>query len=207
MSCDGCHGGDPKEERANDAMSDARGMKPRVTRESTPDFCGTCHSDAAFMHKYKPGQRVDQLALYRKSVHGVRFAKGNLKAAECVDCHGVHNTRAVSDPQSAVHPSRLADKCGACHGEVARLFKQGRHAKIFVTSAMAACSVCHASHATEPASIAMLTGAKPVCARCHGPGSAAGKSVAAMAKKINGLPPEAQRMSAMRAAHGLKLAP
>jgi len=207
ISCVDCHGGDPKEDRANAAMSDERGMKPRVTREGTPDFCGTCHSDAAFMRKYKPGQRVDQLALYRKSVHGVQLAKGNMKAAQCVDCHGVHNTRAVSDPQSAVSPSRLADKCGACHGEVARLFKQSPHAKAFATSGMAACSVCHSSHGTERTSIAMLTGTKPVCARCHGPNSAAGKSVAAMAKKITDLAPEAQRTSAMQAVHGLKLAP
>jgi predicted CXXCH cytochrome family protein len=207
ISCANCHGGDPNEERANDSMSDARGMKPRVMREDVPDFCGTCHSDAAFMRKYKPGQRVDQLALYRKSVHGVQFAKGNKKAAQCVDCHGVHNTRAVSDPQSVVYLSRLADKCGACHGEVARLFKQSPHAKVFTTSAMAACSVCHSSHGTEQSSVAMLTGAKPVCARCHPANSAAGKQVAAMAKSITGLAPKAQRKSAMQAVHALKLAP
>ncbi len=205
LSCADCHGGDPRADRANDAMSDARGMKPRVMREDVPDFCGTCHSDAAFMHKYKPAQRVDQLALYRKSVHGVQLARGNVKAAQCVDCHGVHDARAVSDPKSAVHPSRLADKCGACHGEVARLFKQSPHAKAFVTSGMAACSVCHSSHATERTSVAMLTGAKPVCARCHRPDSATGRTVAAMAKKITGLAPAAQRASAMRAVHGLKL--
>jgi predicted CXXCH cytochrome family protein len=205
ISCVHCHGGDPNEDRANDAMSDARGMKPRVMREDAPDFCGTCHSDAAFMRKYKPGQRVDQLALYRKSVHGVQLAKGNKKAAQCVDCHGVHSTRAVSDPQSVVYPSRLARTCGACHGEIAAMFAQSPHAKVFTTSAMAACSVCHSSHGTERTSVAMLTSAKPVCARCHGPDSAAGKSVAAMAKKITGLAPGDQRASAMRAVHGLKL--
>jgi len=207
LSCVACHGGDPTQDRANDAMSDARGMKPRVMREDVPDFCGTCHSDAAFMRKHKPGQRVDQLALYRQGVHGVQFTKGNRKAAQCVDCHGVHKTRAVSDPESAVYPSRLADNCGACHGEAARLFKQSTHAKAFVTSGMAACSACHSGHDTERTSVAMLTGAKPVCARCHEPNSAAGRSVAVMAKKISGLAPGAQRKSAMRAAHGLKLAP
>jgi predicted CXXCH cytochrome family protein len=207
LSCVDCHGGDPKADRANDAMNDARGMKPRVMREGAPDFCGTCHSDAAFMRKYKPEQRIDQLANYRKSIHGVQLASGNMKAAQCVDCHGVHNTRAVSDPQSVVYPSRLADKCGACHGEVARLFKQSSHGKAFVTSGMAACSVCHSSHGTELPSVDMLTGKNPVCARCHEPDSATGKSVAAMARKITGLPPGAQRASAIQVAHGLKLAP
>ena len=207
LSCANCHGGDPNEDRANDAMSDARGMKPRVMRGDAPDFCGTCHSNAAFMRKYKPGQRVDQLALYRKSVHGVQLAKGNLKAAQCVDCHGVHNTRVVGDPQSAVSPARLAGKCGACHSQIAAMFAQSAHAKVFATSAMAACSACHASHGTEPASVAMLTGAEPVCARCHSANSAGGRVAAAMAKSINGLAPEARRASSREAAHALKLTP
>jgi predicted CXXCH cytochrome family protein len=207
LSCVDCHGGDPNEDRANNAMSDARGMKPRVMREDVPDFCGTCHSNAAFMRKYKPGQRVDQLALYRKSVHGVQFAKGNQKAAQCVDCHGVHNTRAASDPRSAVSPARLASTCGACHGEIAAMFAQSPHAKVFTTSAMAACSVCHSSHGTEPASLAMLAGPEPVCARCHSANSAGGRIAATIARSINGLAPEARRASAREAAHALKLTP
>jgi predicted CXXCH cytochrome family protein len=207
ISCVDCHGGDPKEDRANAAMSDARGMKPRVMREDTPDFCGTCHSNAAFMRKHKPGQRVDQLALYRKSVHGDQLAKGNRKAAECVDCHGVHNTRAVSDPQSGVHPSRLAEKCGACHREIADMFEQSPHAKAFATSGMAACSACHSSHGVERTTVAMLTGAEPVCARCHSADSAGGRLAASMAKRISGLVPDAQRAGARQAAHALKLTP
>lgn len=207
ISCVPCHGGDPNEDRANSAMADAKGMKPRIMREDVADFCATCHSNAAFMSKYKPGQRVDQLALYRKSVHSDVFLKGNKKSAECVDCHGIHNTRAVSDPLSVVHPSKLADKCGTCHREVADMFKQSPHAKVFATSARAACSVCHASHATERTSVAMLTGAKPVCARCHTANSAGGRLTAAMTKKINGLAPEAQRAAARQAAHALKLTP
>ena len=207
ISCADCHGGDPKEDEGNVAMNASRGFKVRVTREDTPEYCGRCHSNAAFIRKYKPGQRVDQLALYRKSVHGEQLAKGNKKTAYCVDCHGVHNIRAADDPQSPVLPSRLADKCAVCHAEIAGMFKQSRHAKVFTTSKMAGCSVCHSSHATERASVSMLTGAKPVCARCHAASSAGGKAVASMAKKITGLAPAAQRASAREAAHALKLAP
>jgi predicted CXXCH cytochrome family protein len=207
ISCADCHGGDPKEDEGNVAMNASRGFKVRVTREDTPEYCGRCHSNAAFIHKYKPGQRVDQLALYRKSVHGEQLAKGNKKTAYCVDCHGVHNIRAVSDPQSPVLPARLAGKCAACHAEIAGMFRQSRHAKVFTTSRMAGCSVCHSSHATERTSVSMLTGARPVCARCHSAGSAGGKAVAGMAKKIAGLDPAAQRAGARGAAHALKLAP
>jgi hypothetical protein len=207
ISCADCHGGDPKEDDGNVSMNASRGFKVRVTREDTPEYCGRCHSDAAFIHKYKPGQRVDQLALYRKSVHGEQLAKGNKKTAYCVDCHSVHDIRAVDDPRSPVHPSRLAGKCGACHREIADMFAQSPHAKVFTTSGMAACSVCHSSHGAGRTSVGMLTGAKPVCARCHSANSAGGKVVAAMNKRVTGLAPEAQRASARKAAHALKLAP
>jgi predicted CXXCH cytochrome family protein len=72
---------------------------------------------------------------------------------------------------------------------------------------MAGCSACHSSHGTERAGVAMLTGAKPVCANCHAAGSAGGKAAASMAKKIAGLAPAAQQAAARQAAHALKLAP
>jgi predicted CXXCH cytochrome family protein len=207
IGCADCHGGDPKEDEGSLSMSAGRGFKVRVTREDTPAYCGRCHSDAAFISKYKPDQRVDQLALYSKSVHGEQLAKGNKKTANCIDCHGVHNIRAVDDPRSPVLPARLADKCAVCHAEIAEMFKQSPHAKVFTTSGMAGCTVCHSSHATERTSVAMLTGAKPVCVRCHSASSAGGKAVASMAKKIAGLAPADRRASARQAAHALKLAP
>jgi predicted CXXCH cytochrome family protein len=207
ISCADCHGGDPKEDEGNVSMNASRGFKVRVTREDTPEYCGRCHSDPAYIRKYKRGQRVDQLALYRKSVHGEQLAKGNNKTAYCVDCHGVHNIRAVRDPQSPVLPARLADKCAVCHAKIAGMFKQSRHARVFTTSRRAGCLVCHSSHGTERTSVAMLTGAKPICARCHSARSAGGKAVASMAKKIAGLAPAAQRASARQAAHALTLAP
>ena len=107
ISCADCHGGDPKEDDQNVSMNADRGFKIRVTRQETPDYCGRCHSDAKFMGKFNPQQRVDQLALYRTGVHGRQLAAGQTKAAECVDCHSVHNIRAVSDPLSTVNPQIL----------------------------------------------------------------------------------------------------
>jgi len=207
ISCADCHGGDANEDNGNLSMSAARGFKVRVTREAAPEYCGRCHSDAAFMGKHKAGQRADQVALYRKSVHGVELAKGNQRAANCIDCHSVHNIRAVDDPQSPVSPARLAAQCGGCHGEAAKMFQKSPHAKALAAGGMAGCSACHSSHATERASVAMLTGPKPVCAGCHAADSAGGKAAASMAKKIAGLAPAARDASARQAAHALSLAP
>jgi len=207
ISCADCHGGDPQEDNGNLSMSASRGFKVRVTREDLSQYCGRCHSDAAFMGKYKPGLRTDQAALYRKSVHGEQLVKGNRRTANCIDCHGIHNIRAVDDPQSPVAPAHLAGKCGACHGEIAKLFQQSPHGKVFTTSGMAGCSACHASHDTQRAGVAALTGAQPVCGRCHEANSAGGEAAASMAKKIGGLAPAAQPAGAREAAHALKLAP
>jgi predicted CXXCH cytochrome family protein len=87
------------------------------------------------------------------------------------------------------------------------MFRQSPHAKVFTTSGMAGCSPCHASHDTEPAGVAALTGAKPVCAQCHDAASAGGKAAAIMEKNIGSLAPAAQPASARQAAHSLKLAP
>jgi hypothetical protein len=144
ISCVHCHGGDPQED-SDLAMRADRGFKPYPLRAGQSDFCGTCHSDAAYMRKYKPSQRVDQLALYRKSVHGVQFAQGNTAAANCIDCHGIHNIRAVNDPLSFVHPSHLAETCGAfgCHDAV---LKESAHAKASKIVKGMVCSWCHPTH-------------------------------------------------------------
>jgi predicted CXXCH cytochrome family protein len=184
ISCAGCHGGDPKEDDQNVSMNASRGFKLRATRQGIPEYCGNCHSDAGFMGKYKQQPRVDQLARYRTGVHGKLLAAGNKKAAECVDCHGVHNIRAVNDPLSMANPQHVTETCAKCHAATADLFKKSRHGRRFTTGQRPGCVVCHASHDTKPASTAMLTGKNAVCARCHKDGSAGARAAAEIAKQL-----------------------
>jgi predicted CXXCH cytochrome family protein len=193
ISCADCHGGDANEDDQNVSMNASRGFKVRVTRQATPEYCGRCHSDAAFMHKHNPRQRVDQLALYRTSVHGQRLAAGDVRSAECVDCHSVHNIRAASDQLSTTNPLHVVDTCAKCHGAVADLFRKSPHGPVFTSQQMAGCTACHASHATKPAGANMLTGKQAVCASCHEAGSAGGKAAAEMARLVARLEAAAQR--------------
>jgi predicted CXXCH cytochrome family protein len=187
ISCAGCHGGDPRESDQNIAMSASRGFKLRVPRRGVPEFCGRCHSDANFMGQYQPQLRVDQLAQYTNSVHGQRLVAGRKRAAECVDCHGVHNTRAVSDPLSTASPERISLTCARCHAATAEAFAGTPHAKVFKTQRRPGCTVCHASHAMKPATPAMLTGSTSVCASCHRPGSRSARLAEEMAQFLAGL--------------------
>ena len=187
QSCNACHGGDPKEEDQNLSMGASRGFKVRVTRAGVPDYCGHCHSDAAFMHKYSPRQRVDQVSLYRTSVHAKALAANVPNAAECVDCHGIHTIRAVDDPLSPANPSHVVEMCAKCHAETAAAFKKSPHGAIFVAKGMSGCTACHAGHATQAATAAMLSGPKAACGKCHAAGSAGAKAAVELAKLMSGL--------------------
>ncbi|MGO9255126.1 MAG: cytochrome c3 family protein [Bryobacteraceae bacterium] len=184
VSCAACHGGDPNSDDQNIAMSAERGFKVRVTRDATSEYCARCHSDAALIHKYNPQQPVDQFALYGTGVHATRPVGSDSVAATCVDCHGVHNIRAVSDPQSAVSAGHLAATCGKCHQESAGMFGKSAHAAIFTTKEMPSCATCHASHATQRASTEMLAGGRAVCARCHEPDSKGGIAAASIERAL-----------------------
>ena len=185
LSCADCHGGDQKEDDQNLSMAAARGFKVRVVRKEVPEYCGKCHSDSAFMGKH--GQkRADQVARYRTSVHSQALMAGH-RAAECIDCHGIHTIRAASDPESLASPAKVSATCATCHKEVAAAFGKSPHGSLFTSKDMAGCTACHDSHATQRATSAMLTGPKAVCAKCHKAGSEEAKTAAAMAKVLAGL--------------------
>jgi hypothetical protein len=184
ISCAACHGGDPKEDDQNLSMSAQRGFKIRVTRQATPEYCERCHRNSRFMRKFKPQPSADDPALYKSSVHAKRLAAGVARSAECVDCHGVHNIRAVSDPLSPVHPRHITETCAKCHAATADLFRKSPHGPHFTSREMPGCTACHTSHATKPAGRAMLTGKKVVCANCHEPGSAGAKAAAEIAQVL-----------------------
>ncbi len=210
ISCAHCHGGDPNESNQNIAMNASRGFKVRVTRQGVPEFCGHCHSDAEFMSKYEPQPRVDQLAKYTNGVHGKLLAAGRRRAAECVDCHGIHQIRPSSDSLSTVSPRRISKTCAKCHASTAEAFADTEHGRVFNTQRRPGCTVCHSSHDTEPATTAMLTGSDSVCARCHRPGSRPVRLGEQMAQVLAGLeaagPDSKEALARARVAvHGMDL--
>jgi len=99
ISCNNCHGGDPKD--AANAMNPARGFLGAPKETAIPGFCGRCHI----------GIQADYLA----SAHGRALGKGG---PTCVTCHGNHAVKKVS-------LDLINEKtCSACHGyERARLIK------------------------------------------------------------------------------------
>lgn len=187
ISCATCHGGDQNETNMNIAMNASRGFKLRVQRPAVPEFCGHCHGDRAYMGRYEDNPRVDQLAKYQSGVHGRLLAGGRKRAAECIDCHGIHNIRKVDDPLSSASPERIAQTCAKCHESTAEAYAYTPHGLLFVDKARPGCTVCHSSHEMAPATVAMLSGSSSVCVRCHKPGSSAAKLAEDMAQFLSNL--------------------
>ena len=178
LTCASCHGGDPTKADM-DAMSKAAGFRGKIQRNQIPELCGHCHSDGAFMRKYNPSLRTDQLAQYKTSVHGKRLALGDTKIAVCIDCHGVHDLRPASDSRSPVSPLNVAKTCSRCHSDAKYMQAYGiptdQYAKYSASvhhDAMAirgdlsapTCSTCHGNHGAAPPG---MDSVRNVCSNCH----------------------------------------
>ncbi len=182
LSCHDCHGGDAAAGLDGDlfaAHNEKKGWTGKPKRLQIPLFCAKCHADAAFMKKFNPQIRVDQLSEYRTSIHGKRNAAGDDRAAVCVDCHGVHGIQPIKDPRSRVHPTQVADTCARCHNDtvlMARYGLQTNQPAAYKTSVHAralydhgdlsapTCNDCHGSHGAAPPGVQSVT---QVCGTCH----------------------------------------
>ncbi len=179
FGCVSCHGGDAREE-GMEGMDPAKGYVGKPKREQIPQLCGRCHSDAQFMKRYNPALRVDQLAEYATSVHGRRLRELNdPKVAVCVSCHPAHSIRPPSDPKSSVHPLRVADTCGRCHGDPKYMagyriptdqlakYKTSVHWKAMTDKgdlSAPTCNKCHGNHGASPPGVKWVGN---VCGQCH----------------------------------------
>ena len=179
IACVTCHGGDPTSSDPERAMGKAAGFRGAPERKNIPEFCGKCHSDAAYMRGYDPSLRTDQYSQYLTSVHGRLHAKGDIKTAVCTDCHGVHDIQPPSDQRSRVHPLNVAETCSHCHADAEYMKPYGiatdqfadysasvHHEAMVVRGDLSAptCTTCHGSHGAAPPGVDSVT---RVCSTCH----------------------------------------
>jgi hypothetical protein len=179
ITCVTCHGGDSSSDDMSHAMSKAAGFRGEPERKLIPEFCGKCHSDAAYMRGFDPSLRTDQYSQYQTSVHGKLHAKGDTRTAVCTDCHGVHDIQPPSDQRSRVHPLNVAQTCSRCHANVEYMKSYGiatnqfadysasvHHDALVFRGDLSAptCSTCHGSHGAAPPGVESVA---RVCSTCH----------------------------------------
>jgi predicted CXXCH cytochrome family protein len=185
LACANCHGGDPSEADKTRAHDPVKKFKGKPAGAGIVDTCASCHSDAAFMRKYAPKQRVDQAAEYAASVHGQQLAKGDHNVATCASCHGAHGVRKVNDAKSPVFPTNVAATCAACHADTKRMAtyklpdgsplptrqfadyqKSVHYATLTKGHDLSAptCNDCHGNHGAAPPGAGSVAN---VCGTCH----------------------------------------
>jgi predicted CXXCH cytochrome family protein len=114
-TCTDCH-------RAHD-ITDPKAGAWRLT---TPQMCGSCHTDEKMMKRY--GLSTNVLSSYLADFHGtttwLQRAGGEASpaAALCTDCHGVHDILKADDPDSKVVQKNLVATCQKCHPDATENF-------------------------------------------------------------------------------------
>jgi nitrate/TMAO reductase-like tetraheme cytochrome c subunit len=81
--------------------------------------CARCHDDVTKMSKYNI--LTNKVSTFKKSDHGMGKDLGIVSVATCLSCHGFHDIRPASDPESSINVSNLGVTCGKpnCHPNAA----------------------------------------------------------------------------------------
>jgi predicted CXXCH cytochrome family protein len=107
--CEDCHGVHTQADPTTAAF-----------RLSSPEICAKCHGDPALMQKY--GISTDVMNTYVADFHGTTvtmFEKQSPDQASnkavCIDCHGIHDMKKVTDADATVVKQNLLATCQKCH--------------------------------------------------------------------------------------------
>ncbi len=179
FGCVACHGGDGTI-GGMEAMDRKKGYIGKPTPAQVVEVCGRCHADANFMRQYNPSLRVDQVSEYATSIHGRRLKEQkDEKVATCASCHKPHSIRPANDARSTVHPTHVADTCGACHAnkeymapykiptDQVEKYKKSVHWKMMTVKgdlSAPTCNDCHGNHGAAPPGVSSVVN---VCGQCH----------------------------------------
>jgi hypothetical protein len=177
--CLACHG-DAGAKR-DDGRSIA--LDARLFESSThgPLACVDCHADlaknpelphASTLEKVQCGSCHDEIASkYHDSIHAWAKEKAGLVGAPaCADCHGKHDIRPHTEPQSRVFKTRVPDTCGTCHKGINEKFALGVHAAALKqgTANAPSCADCHTAHSVQRVDVARWRlDVAGECGTCH----------------------------------------
>ncbi len=190
--CDACH-----EKQVEEYLSSAHGKATEEGSELAAE-CSSCHGTHGILSSLDPksptyvlnqaltcahchadddltelaGIRLPNAAeQYIDSVHGRGLLAGGLVVAPaCVDCHGVHDIRPASDPQSAISQGNVPHTCGKCHTGVEEIYGASVHGQLLKRGDENApvCATCHTAHAIlQPGGISFKRLSDQRCGQCH----------------------------------------
>jgi DNA-binding Lrp family transcriptional regulator/thiosulfate reductase cytochrome b subunit len=103
--CTDCHG--------EHTITAVKLATSRVAPANIPETCGQCHAAQRIITQYRLPPNV--FSTYVQSFHGLALQGGNITAANCASCHGIHDILPASDARSTINPQNLPETCGKCH--------------------------------------------------------------------------------------------
>lgn len=163
-ACAACHG------HAHD-MPPLKSKDSPVSRENQHAMCGQCHADTRSPTKSVAVEHP--LESYLSSIHGELHEQGQLDAALCSDCHGVHDIRPKSDPKSMVFAANIPKTCGKCHEHAQVNYETSIHGIALADGVREAptCTDCHGEHSIRPpdeeGSRVSKSSISDTCSGCH----------------------------------------
>ncbi|HEY5123194.1 MAG TPA: cytochrome B, partial [Ignavibacteria bacterium] len=86
--------------------------------------CGNCHASTKIMDKY--GIKADKFQTFESSYHGIAVQFGEKTVANCASCHGVHDIKPQSDPNSSINQNNITKTCGKCHPDANVNYSKGQ---------------------------------------------------------------------------------
>jgi hypothetical protein len=131
--------------------------------------CGRCH----YVDEIQGTKMPRKPTRYKESVHKRALEAGNQKAPTCQDCHGAHDIRAPSDPESHVHKSAIPTTCGRCHIDIYSDYRESVHGRHLLAGSIdvPVCTDCHGEHSIQsprnPRSPVFPTRLPETCSKCH----------------------------------------
>jgi cytochrome b subunit of formate dehydrogenase len=163
-ACKDCHG--------THGILSPSDLQSAVSKGHLPETCGKCHqSDANH---------------FSESAHGVALSQGIQGAPSCINCHGGHNTRPVTDKDSPMYKTNQAKVCLGCHLDNPDVRKRIGPSAGFIASyetsvhgvalaggnlSAAVCSDCHGGHDVrrpgDPRSLVNKFNIPHTCSKCH----------------------------------------
>jgi len=147
-TCTGCHGAHRILPRTD--------PKSTVHRANIPSTCGRCHH----------GIQEE----FEKSIHHTMLGKTKKDLPVCIDCHNTHTIRRADADGFKLE---IMQKCGRCHGEIARTYFDTYHGKVSQLgyTKTAKCYDCHGAHdiqkVSDPRSHLARDKVVSTCQKCH----------------------------------------
>lgn len=161
--------------KCTDCHSDTSTDKLPHAEKLQPADCASCHDEA--------------VKKFTATAHGKALKEGKTAAASCTDCHGSHDIKRASNPESRTHFTKIESTCGSCHGNekivqqahlpggnVQAKYHDSIHGQLIhgtsVYQGMApTCTSCHGTHdiqsKNEPDSKVARAHIPETCGSCH----------------------------------------